>query len=147
MTNICPNITVKEIVCPHVYAKWGDKAIRFIRPELRETLDVIRNKILKCPMTINNKVYTQRGLRCNCCELVAEKTKTGKVYLSAHNLGAGVDFSCSKYTVQEVHDLIKKNANLLPYKIRLESPINAPSWTHVDLITEDQKDKVYIFRA
>lgn len=147
MSNICPNIAVKEVVCPHVYAKWGDKAIRFIRPELRATLDVIRNKILKCPITINNKTYTQRGLRCNCCQLVADKTKAGKVYLSAHNLGAGVDFSCSKYTVQEVHELIKKNANLLPYKIRLESPIDSPSWSHVDVITEEQKDKVYVFRA
>lgn len=147
MADICPNISVKEIVCPHVYAKWGDKAIRFIRPELREVLNVIRNQILKCPITINNKTYTQRGLRCNCCQLVADKTKVGKVYLSAHNLGAGCDFSCTKYTVQQIHDLIKKNANLLPCKVRLESPIDAPTWVHVDVITEGQSDKVYVFRA
>lgn len=147
MANVCDNISVKEIVCPHVYAKWGDKAIRFIRPELRAVLDVVRNKILKCPITINNKTWTQRGLRCNCCQLVADKTKAGKVYLSAHNLGGGVDFSCSKYTVQQVHDLIKKNANLLPCKIRLESPIDAPTWVHLDIMTEGQKEQVYVFRA
>lgn len=147
MTQVCNNISVKEIVCPHVYKKWGDKAIRFIRPELRETLNVVRNKILKCPMTINNKTYTQRGLRCNCCQLVADKTKAGKVYLSAHNLGGGIDFSCAKYTVAEVHALIKKNAHLLPYKIRLESPLDAPTWTHMDVLTENQKEKVYVFRA
>ena len=145
--NICPNISVKEIVCPHVYAKWGDKAIRFIDPNLRATLDVIRNKILKCPIIINNSTFTQRGLRCNCCQLVADKTKAGKVYLSAHNLGKGCDFSCSKYTVQQIHDLIKKNWRLLPCKIRLESPIDAPTWVHVDVITEDQQDAVYVFRA
>lgn len=145
--NICPNISVKEIVCPHVYGKWGDKAIRFIDPNLRAVLDVIRNKILKCPITINNSTLTQRGLRCNCCSLVAEKTKSNKVYLSAHNLGKGCDFSCSKYTVQQIHELIKKNWRLLPCKIRLESPIDAPTWVHVDVMTEDQQDAVYVFRA
>lgn len=145
--NVCPNISVKEIVCPHVYQKWGDKAIRFIDPNLRQVLDIVRNKILKCPITINNKTLTQRGLRCNCCQLVADKTKQGKVYLSAHNLGKGLDFSCSKYTVSQIHDLIKKNAKLLPCKIRLESPIDAPTWCHLDIMTEGQKEQVYVFRA
>ena len=144
--NICENISIKEIVCPHVYEKWGDSAIRFIDPDLRKVLDVIRNKILKCPITINSKTLTQRGLRCNCCQLVADKTKAGKVYISAHNLGKGCDFSC-KYSVQEVHDLIKKNAKLLPCKIRLESPLDAPTWIHVDIMTEGQKEQVYVFRA
>lgn len=146
--NICPNISVKEIVCPHIFAKYGDKAIRFIDKDLIAVLDVIRNKILKCPMVINNgSSLTQRGLRCNICQLVADKTKVGKLYLSGHNLGKACDFSCSKYTVQQIHDLIKKNENLLPCKIRLESPIDAPTWCHVDVITEGQKEKVYVFRA
>lgn len=145
--NICDNISVKEVVCPHVWEKWGDKAIRFIDPNLRSVIDVIRNQILKCPITINNSTWKQRGLRCNCCQLVADKTKAGKVYLSAHNLGKGLDFSCSKYTVQQIHDMIKKKANLLPCKIRLESPLDAPTWVHVDIMTEGQTDKVYVFRA
>lgn len=145
--NICDNISVKEVVCPHVWEKWGDKAIRFIDPDLRAVLDVIRNKILKCPITINNSTWKQRGLRCNCCQLVADKTKAGKVYLSAHNLGKGCDFSCKTYTVEQIHDLIKKNAHLLPCKIRLESPLDAPTWVHVDIMTEGQTDKVYVFRA
>lgn len=148
MTKVCDNISVKEIVCPHVYSKWGDSALRFIDPNLRAVMDVIRNKILKRPININNgKSFTQRGLRCNCCQLVADKTKAGKVYLSAHNLGKGLDFDCPGLTVQQVHDLIKKNEKLLPCKIRLESPIDAPTWTHVDVMTEGQKDKVYVFRA
>lgn len=146
--NICPNISVKEIVCPHTFAKYGDKAIRFIDEDLIKVMDVIRNKILKCPIIINNgSSLTQRGLRCNICQLVADKTKSGKLYLSGHNLGKACDFSCSKYSVKEVHDLIKKNSNLLPCKIRLESPIDAPSWIHVDIMTYGQKEKVYIFRA
>ena len=148
MTKVCDNISVKEIVCPHVYAKWGDNAIRFIDPTFRLVLDVVRNKILKRPIRINNGTsFTQRGLRCNCCQLVADKTKAGRVYLSAHNLGKGCDFDCPGLTVQQVHDLIKKNAHLLPCKIRLESPLDAPTWTHLDIITEGQKEMVYVFRA
>lgn len=145
--NICDNISVKEIVCPHTFEKWGDGAIRFIDKDLIAVLDVIRNKILKCPIVINNGTWKQRGLRCNCCPLVVEKTNAGKVYLSGHNLGKACDFSCKAYSVQEVHDMIKKNADLLPCKIRLESPIDATTWIHVDIMTYGQKEKVYVFRA
>lgn len=145
--NICDNISVKEIVCPHVFEKYGDSGIRFIDPMLIQVLDVIRNKILKCPIVINNGTWKQRGLRCNLCGLVAEKTKSGKLYLSGHNMGKACDFSCKKYSVQEVHDMIKKNADLLPCKIRLESPIDATTWIHVDIMNYGQKEKVYVFRA
>jgi hypothetical protein len=145
--NICPNITVKEVVCPHIYQKWGDKAIRFIDPDLIEVLNVIRNKILKCPIVINNGTWKQRGMRCNLCGLVVEKTNKGQPYLTAHLLGKAIDFSCKTYTVPQVHELIKKNANLLPCKIRLESPENASSWVHFDISTYGQKEKVYTFRA
>lgn len=147
MANVCPNIAVKEIVCPHMYTKYGDNAIKFVDPMLIQVLDVIRNQILKCPITINNSTWKQRGFRCNLCQLVADKTKAGKLYLTAHALGKAIDFSCKSYTVPQVHNLIKKNANLLPCKIRLESPENAPTWTHFDLMTYGQKDKVYVFRA
>lgn len=145
--NICPNITVKEVVCPHTWEKYGDKAIKFIDPDIMEVLNVIRNKILKCPITINNSTWKQRGLRCNCCQLVADKTKAGKLYLSGHNMGKAIDFSCKTYTVSQIHDMIKKNQDLLPCKIRLESPIDAPTWTHVDIMTYGQKEKIYTFRA
>lgn len=147
MNKVCDNISVKEIVCPHMYEKYGDNALRFVDPILIEVLDVIRNKILKCPITINNGTWKQRGFRCNICQLVADKTKAGKMYLSGHNLGKAIDFSCKTYTVQQIHDLIKKNANLLPCKIRLESPTDAPTWVHVDIMTYGQKYKVYVFRA
>ena len=146
--NVCDNIDIKEVVCPHVYSKYGTNSVRFLDKDLIDVLDVIRNKILKCPMIINNgRTFTQRGFRCNICSLVAEKTKAGKMYLSAHNLGKGCDFSCNKYSVIQIHKMIKENANLLPCKIRLESPLDANSWVHVDVMTEGQKDKVYVFRA
>lgn len=145
--NVCPNIAVKELVCPHIYAKWGDKAIRFIDPNIISVIDIIRNKILKRPIRINNNTWKQRGMRCNLCQLVADKTKKQQAYLSSHVLGKGLDFDCPGLTVPQVHELIKKNADLLPCKIRLESPIDAPTWVHVDIMTQGQKEKVYVFKA
>ena len=142
------NITVKELVCPHVYAKYGEGSIKFLRKEALETLDVIRNDIVCAPLLINTKTLTQRGLRCNICELCANKTKANKMYLTAHSFGAGFDISSPKYSADELRDLIIKNQDKLPYKIRLESSIDAPTWVHFDVLCEpDQKDKVYIFRA
>ena len=143
------NIVTKELVCPHVYAKYGERSIKFMRKEILETIDVIRNKIICAPIVINNgKNCTQRGLRCNICELVANKTKAGKLYLTAHSFGAGLDFSSPKYTANQMRDMILKNQHLLPYKIRMESPIDAPTWVHIDVLCEPtQVDKVYIFRA
>lgn len=146
--NVCPNISVKEVVCPHMYSKYGDRAIRFIDKDLIAVLDIVRNKILKCPIIINNGgSYTQRGFRCNICPLVAEKTKAGKMYLSGHNMGKAVDFSCNKYSVVQIHKMIKDNADLLPCKIRLESPLDASSWIHIDVMNYGQNEKVYVFRA
>ena len=146
--NICDNISVKEIVCPHTYSKYGDNAIRFIDKDLIAVLDVVRNKILKCPIIINNgSTLTQRGLRCNICQLVADKTKNGKLYLSGHNLGKACDFHCPRYSIAQIHKLIKENANLLPCNIRLESIEDAPTWCHIDVMNYGQKEKVYVFNA
>jgi hypothetical protein len=46
------------------------------------------------PITVNtwhkNGSFDERGLRCNLCELVKDKTT---VYLSAHSLGKAIDFN------------------------------------------------------
>ena len=143
------NISTKELVCPHVWNRYGEKSIKFFRKEALETLDVIRNVIVCAPLIINNgSTLTQRGLRCNICDLVAKKTKAGKLYLTAHWFGAGFDISSPKYTANQLRDLILKNQDKLPYKIRIESPIDAPTWVHFDVLCDpNQKEKVYIFRA
>lgn len=142
------NITVKELVCPHVYAKYGENSIKFLRKEILETIDIIRNEIVCAPIIINNKSLTQRGLRCNICQLCANKTSAGKMYLTAHSFGAGLDFSSPKYTANQLREIILKNQDKLPYKIRMESEIDAPTWVHIDVLCEpNQKEKVYIFRA
>ena len=90
-----PYFSVKELVCKHVYERYGENAAMFLDEKLIETLNVIREQILCAPMTVNNwhagGNFTQRGLRCNICELVKSKTDAGSLYLSAHMLGKAVD--------------------------------------------------------
>ena len=45
---------IQELVCPEVYKNYGEQAWMFIDPELIETLDIIREKILNKPMIVNN---------------------------------------------------------------------------------------------
>lgn len=143
------NLSVKEFVCQHVWDKYGNNAIKFLDPLFLEVMDVVRNKILNIPIVINkySSNLTQRGLRCNCCQLVADKTKQGKVYLSAHNFGKGCDFSSGVMTTEQIHKAIIAKQDLLPCKIRLESTLDAKTWCHLDIMTEGQKDKIYVFRA
>lgn len=141
------NFEIQELVCPHVYNKFGGDAWMFIDQKLIETLDIVRNKILCSPMIINNwsngGSYTQRGLRCNICDLVKNKTSSGKVYLSAHNFGKAIDATVEGMTAQEARNLIIKNQILLPYPIRLEDGV---SWLHLD-VYDMNKDKVYLFKV
>jgi len=147
---ICPNITVREYVCPHMYAAFGDRAIRFIPEKTRILLNWARNDVWKVPIIINNAAMglTQRGVRCNICQLVADKTKVNKLYLSAHNFAAGFDGSSTRMTADEMRDAILKNANKAPFKLRLESAKCAPTWCHTDYLCEyDQKEMVRVFDA
>lgn len=125
---------IKELVCPHVYDKFREQAWQFFDPRLLETLLVIREKI-GLPIVINNWArggnLTQRGLRCNICALVKEKTILEKLYMSAHNQGMAIDFNVVGMTVEQVHDWLKKNQILLPYCIRLEE-LDGVNRVHID---------------
>lgn len=124
---------IKELVCPHVYDKFGEYAWQFFDPRLLDTLLVIREKIGK-PIVVNNWAvggdFSQRGLRCNICALVKEKTALEKLYMSAHNQGMAVDFDVTGMKAEEVRKWIKGNQIFLPYPIRLEEGVN---WVHLDV--------------
>ena len=93
----------KELVCPHVYEKFGESAWQFLDARLLHTLYVIR-EIVGRPVIVNNWAkggnYSQRGLRCNVCPLVKEKTSLEKVELSLNQRFSGFgrlfspNFSC-----------------------------------------------------
>ena len=139
---------LRELVDEQTYKKYGDFAWNFFRPELLETLVYIREYVLKVPITINNwhcgGKFGQRGLRHNMSAEVWKYTKDGKQYMSAHILGAGVDFDAKGMTAAEVRKVIQAAAKSLPYPIRLE---DAVSWVHIDVYNDGSKEKVQLFKV
>lgn len=137
---------IKELVCPHVYERWGEKAWQFLDDKLLENLLFIRKGIGK-PIVVNNWAnggeYSQRGLRCNCCILVREKTDLRKVYLSQHIFGKAVDFHVVGMDAEEVRRWIKVHASELPYACRLEEGVGV-SWVHLDTMNNSD-DRVLSF--
>lgn len=135
---------IKELVCPHVYEKWGGGSWQFLDKRMLENLEWIREKLGK-PIIVNNWAkggqYSQRGLRCNCCILVIEKTDLRKVYLSAHIQGQAVDFNVVGMDAESVRQWIIDHADELPYPCRLERDV---SWIHMDT-RSNSYEKVELF--
>lgn len=124
---------LSELVCPHVLKKYSAAQVwSFFDPRALEVLYIIRFKILNVPLIINTSdgKYTQRGLRCNVCDLVKSQTNKNNPYLSAHIRGNGFDFIPSGMSAEEARKKIIANKSLLPYPIRLEKDV---SWVHFDL--------------
>lgn len=133
---------LSELVCPHCISTYGDSAWQFLSTELLSTIYILRTKVVNKPMIVNNgTTFTQRGLRCNRCDLVKSKTKP---YMSAHCLGKGIDFSVSDMTAEEIRQLIKDNINEFEYPIRLEEGV---SWVHCDVYTLDSDKKLTTFKS
>ena len=63
-------------------------------------------------------VTIHRGLRCNKCKLVANKSVS---YLSAHVLGKAGDFSVDGMSAEEARQKIIENIDKLPHPIRMEN--------------------------
>ena len=133
---------VRELVCDHTFSQWGERSWQFLDTAYLHNLLIIRRDILQMPMVCNYEWMTQRGLRCNRCQLVKEK---GKVYLSAHVLGRAGDFTVQGMTAQEARSRIRNMAGLLPYPLRMEGGV---SWLHIDTLPQyGINTKVYEFSA
>ena len=131
---------IRELVCEHTHAEWGERAWQFLDTDYLACLLIIRRDILQVPMTCNHEGAWQRGLRCNRCKVVKSKDR---VYLSSHVLGKAGDFTIKGLTVQEARSRIRQNAHLLPCNIRMEGGV---SWLHFDVLPQyDVTDKVYEF--
>lgn len=126
------NFDIRELVCPHCYDKFKDNAWQFLSTELLSILYTLRYQIFKKPITINDwhkgGNFSQRGLRCNMCDEVKNKTT---IYLSAHCLGKAIDFNVKDMTSNNVNITIKDCTNQFRYPIRLET--NTNGWTHIDV--------------
>lgn len=133
---------IKELVCDHVYAKWGEQSWQFLDTDFLHCLLILRRDIFKRAMYCNGRSKHQRGLRCNRCDVV--KTKK-EVYLSSHIFGKAGDFDISGLTAEQARQMIKANAGLLPCNIRVEEGV---SWLHIDCLNQyGITDKVYGFRS
>ena len=137
---------IQELVCQHIYNRDGDKAFRYFRPVVLDFLDWFRIEIGK-PVYINNWHWkgdkSQRGLRCNLCQLVKN---ANKLYMSAHITGSGIDLNVKDTTPNDVRKWIENNIDRFfdkfpQYikKIRLESAAFAPTWVHIDFYEHDEK--------
>ncbi len=137
---------IKELVCPHVYERFGDEAWSFLDERLLNTLYTIRLYLDK-PIIVNNWAkggsYSQRGLRCNVCPLVKEKTSLEKVYVTAHLQGKAIDFHVPGLTSDEVRDFIVGIQRQLPYPIRIER--GTQGWVHIDMRASEFYDKINFF--
>lgn len=138
LTAIRPYFDIDELVCDHTYAKWGEKAWQFLDTDFLHCLLIIRRDILKRAMWCNGSQKKQRGLRCNRCQMVREKTG---VYLSAHCLGKAGDFTVSGLNAEQARQAIKANAHLLPCQIRIEKDVN---WLHFDCRPDDSRPNVKV---
>jgi hypothetical protein len=141
--------SIKELVCKHIYDKFGLYAWQFFDPRLLDTLLAIREKT-GLPIVVNNWAkggqHTQRGLRCNIDPLVKEKTALEKLYMSAHIQGMAIDFNVVGMSVAETHEWLKKNQIFLPHPIRVESIESAPTWMHIDVRSDGMRQMTY-FKA
>ena len=86
---------------------------------------------------------SQRGLRCNLCDLVRSKTSMSKIYMSSHILGKACDFDVKEMNAAAVRNWIMLHASELPYPISLEDGV---SWVHLDMREQGNK-KIYLFKA
>ena len=140
MTNIKENFEVSELVCDHVFSKHGESSWRFLDPRLLKTLAYIRWRLNK-PIWVNFRGHsTQRGLRCNLCELTKNRTTAGVLYISAHVLGCAVDFDVEGMLAEEVRQWIENNKRQLPYPVRLEQDVR---WVHMDVATVSEEKVTY----
>lgn len=135
---------LEELVCPHVFKKYGNTAWQFFDSRLLITIDKIRERIGK-PVFINDwnegGKLDERGFRCIQCDTVNRAIAENKLYVSPHMTGQAVDFDVQGLLAEEVRQWIIKNQNLWPYPIRLEAGV---SWIHVDTRDAEQ-GKVYLF--
>jgi len=136
---------IHELVCRDVFKKYGTGAWMFLDERLLQLLLILRTEILKSPMTINNwgvkGQFSQRGLRCNRCELVKNKQAP---YMSAHVLGKAFDCDVKGMTAKQARDLIVANADKIPFPIRMEDGVN---WLHVDVYDNGSGNKITLFKA
>ena len=143
--NIKNYFALPELVGREVSAKYGELAWAFLDTRLLDVILWLREG-LGIPLVCNTAALQQRELRTNISPLVQEKTRAGRMYLSAHCLGKGVDLSSSNMSAKDIRRWIRQHIDDCPHAIRIEGDKSAPTWVHIDVmnITEN---KLVIFEV
>ncbi len=139
-----PYFAINELVCPHCFAKYGERSWQFLDTNALYGLLLMRETIFGVPMYVNNykNGKTQRGLRCNKCDLVKSKAT---LYLTMHGFGKAWDFTVQGMTAEQARKKIIESAHLFPFNFRLEADV---SWVHWDCLDMyNNTAKVYIFKG
>lgn len=141
---------IQELVGKATYKKYGERSWKFFNTEALNMLLIVREGIGKS-ITVNNwhrgGKFSQRGLRTNLQQIFKGYFNRKRLYLSGHVLGTAFDFNVEGMSTKEVHNWIKSNAELFPFKVRIEGTFKGktPSWVHLDCIQESHNPKCYVF--
>jgi hypothetical protein len=140
------NFSIEELVCSHVYKVWGETAWNWMDPRLRKFLEWFRKEI-NTEVYVNwpEKGLTQRGLRCNICQLVKDQTKKDKTYNSAHIRFQAIDFNVKGMTCESVRKWLILHQNEIPVPIRMEAA-DGIERVHID-VCNGSNDKIQMFKG
>ena len=136
-----------ELVPPDVYNLFQDKNMiyRLFDENALRVLDLIR-EWAGVSLTVNNWYW--KGNRKDCGFRTANSPIGAKN--SAHKLAKAFDIVSPKITTSQLWELINKNQDKLPCKIRIEKTSGGKpiTWLHFDTnAASTQAVKVYYFNA
>ena len=144
----CKYFKAKELVSPDVYKVHGEDSFKYFSKNILIFLDTLRED-LGVPILVNRPSagITQRGLRTTIDNIVKDKVKNNKLYLSAHVLGRGIDFEVPNMDMKKVYERIINNPKKYNMITRIEDPnVTLPKgYIHADDI-ETGKNGIYIFK-
>lgn len=131
----CKYFKIQELVCPHVYKKYGDKSWEFFSEEFLKDLDTVR-EVLGVPIIINNwhvnGQYKESGNRCQFCSIVAKKITNKELNMSMHNLYRAFDLKPKNLEIKKAVEMIMDNVHRFKVIKRIENPDYTLTWLHLD---------------
>ena len=123
---------LQELVGPEFFQKWGERSWEWLRPELLQTIDQIREKFGS--VTINNwhvgGVFKESGLR----DFI---TSTGAGN-SLHKYGCAMDCKFQGVKPAEVQSYILSRPEMFPLLTCMEDAEITKTWLHVDVRNHGQ---------
>jgi hypothetical protein len=122
---------IHEIVCQHVFKKYSEQQLwSYFDERLLITIDFLGDQFGTA--YANNWFWggdkSQRGYRCNLCQLIRESTDAGQTNCSAHARAQAADLIFKNFTATQIRLWIGKNYQLLPFPIRVERNVD---WLHI----------------